>query len=269
METAKMFKSTGCARRDHVLSHLRMEKRGIEIAPYFNPVTDKSIHDVFYVDCIDNDEIQRKAGENPGGIGKTVPLVDSVWVPGERLLSCVNNQLFEYAIASHVFEHVPNPIGWLLEILDCLEIGATLALLIPNREHSMDYYRRVTSFGELVGWHLEKPRIPTPGQIMDFLSDSFEDTGVVDYNKKMVPFVEAKRHYSDTQAFNYAEWTANENKYLDVHCTVWTPASFVEVFERVAKLGLLPVQLTGPFVGFPGSIAGEFLVYMRKCESKP
>ena len=264
MATAEMIRSTGCARRDYVLSNLCMEKRGIEIAPYFNPMTDKSIHDVWYVDCIDNDEIQRKAGENPGGIGKDVPRVDSVWVPGKRLLKCVNNQKFEYAIASHVFEHVPNPIGWLLEILDCLDIGGMLALLIPNREHSMDYYRRVTSFGELVGWHVEKPSIPTPGQIMDFLSDSFEDTGVVDFNKEMLPFDEAKRHYTDTQAFHYAEWTAKQNHYLDVHCTVWTPSSFAEVFQRVAKLGLLPVELTGPFVGFPGSIPGEFLIYMRR-----
>ena len=80
----------------------------------------------------------------------------------------------------------------------------------------------------------------------------------------MLPFGEAKRHYSDAQALNYAEWTAKEKHYLDVHCTVWTPASFAEVFERVAKLGLLPVELSGPFVGFAGSIPGEFLVYMQK-----
>ena len=266
MATAEMIRTTGCDRRDHVLSKLPLEKRGIEIAPYFDPITDKSIHDVWYVDCIDNDEIQRKAGEDPCGIGKKVPRVDSVWVPGKKLLKCVNNQKFHYAIASHVFEHVPNPIGWLLEIVECLEVGGTLALLIPNRQHSMDYYRRVTTFGELVGWYIDKPSIPTPGQIMDFLGDSFEDIGEVDFTKPMLPFDQAKRHYTDKQAFEYATWTANENHYLDVHCSVWTPSSFVDVFERVASLGLLPVSILEPKVGFPGSKPGEFLVYMHKTE---
>ena len=49
MATAELIRSTGCDRRDYVLSNLPMDKRGIEIAPYFNPMTDKSMHEVWYV----------------------------------------------------------------------------------------------------------------------------------------------------------------------------------------------------------------------------
>ena len=265
MATAELMASTGCARRDYVLSHLPTEKRGLEIAPYFNPISDKQLHDVWYVDCIDNDEIQRKAKENPGSVGKDVPRIDSVWVPGKPLFQCVNKQKFSYAIASHVFEHVPNPIGWLLEIAECVEVGGTIALLIPNREHSMDYYRRETSFGELIGWYIDKPSIPTPGQIMDFLGDSFEDRGGSDFSR-MPSFDQAKRHYSDKDALNYAQWTKRENKYLDVHCSVWTPQSFEKIFQRVADLGILNIKLSEPCVGFPGSIPGEFLIFIEKTK---
>lgn len=251
-------------RKKFVLSLLDTSGRGLEVAPYFNPLVDKSLYDVWYVDCIDNDEIQKKAKENPGSVGKSVPRVDSVWVPGKRLSECVGSQRFRFAVASHVFEHVPNPLGWVNEILECLEVGGSLALLIPDRRATMDYYRRTTSFGELMGWYIQKPSIPTPGQVIDFLSQSFEDTGAVDFTQEMLPFEQAKRHYTDKQAVEFAQWTVNEKRYLDVHCTVWTPESFVEVFERVNKLGVLSIQLGGPHQGFPGSIAGEFLVRMTK-----
>jgi SAM-dependent methyltransferase len=251
-------------RQEFVVSNLDTSKRGIEIAPYFNPMVSKEKFDVWYVDCIDNDEIQKKAKENPGAVGKAVPRIDSVWVPGKPLIECVAGQSFQFAVASHVFEHVPNPLGWVQQILDCINVGGTLALLVPNKLYSMDYYRRETTFADILGWYVDKPSIPTPGQVVDFLCQSFHDLGEVDFTKEMLPFDEAKRLYSDKDAMSFAQMTKDRNYYLDVHCTVWTPDSFVEVFDRIAKLGLLNVELTGPYTGFPGSIPGEFLVYLKK-----
>ena len=45
-------------RQDFVASLVDTSKPGIEIAPYFNPMISKELYDVWYVDCIDNDEIQ-------------------------------------------------------------------------------------------------------------------------------------------------------------------------------------------------------------------
>ena len=54
--------------------------------------------------------------------------------------------------------------------------------------------------------------------------------------------------------------------YLDVHCTVWTPESFVDVFSRVIALSQLNCKLTGPIDGFIGNGPEEFLVYLQKNE---
>ena len=54
------------------------------------------------------------------------------------------------------------------------------------------------------------------------------------------------RHYSDGQALDFAALSHRDSIYLDVHCTVWTPASFVEVMSRVIGMGLINAQLSEP-----------------------
>jgi len=252
------------ARRAFVLSHLPSHLRGLEIAPYFNPMVDRAKYDVFYVDCIDNDEIRRKASENPGATGRDVPRIDAVWVPGKRLSKCVGGRKFAYAVASHVMEHVPNPLGWLNEILECVEVGGRVAIMLPMRTQSMDYYRQNTTFGQVVGWSIEKPALPTPTQVMDFLSQSFFHRGEPLVEGEMPSFEEIPRHYTDKDALNYANFVWNEKHYLDVHCSTWTPESFKEIFSRLRNVGLLHCDVIGPFTGFPGATTAEFLAFLEK-----
>ena len=254
-------------RRDFIMSRLPTQLHGLEIAPYFHPVTDRTRHDVFYVDCIDNDEIRRKAAANPGAVGRDVPTIDAVWVPGRRLSACVNGRRFGYAIACHVLEHVPNPLGWLHEILECVEPSGRVAIMLPNKMHTMDYHRPLTTFAQIAGWSVENPSRPTPTQVMDFLSQSFHDDGSLWVDARPPAFDSAPRSYSDTQALQYARDVHATGMYLDVHCSVWTPESFIDVFERLRRCGLIDAVVTGPFTGFAGSPPGEFLVYLDKPPS--
>jgi hypothetical protein len=99
---------------------------------------------------------------------------------------------------------------------------------------------------------------------MDFLSQSFLDDGSVSFDGPLPPFDQAPRHYSDQQALDFARHVHATDSYLDVHCTVWTPQSFVELFSRMGRLGLLDAEIREPFTGFTGSPRAEFLVYLKK-----
>lgn len=69
-----------------ILSQCEVERRGLEIGPYFRPVTDKSLHDVLYVDCCGEGELQRKFRENPETAGEQLQPIDAVWHLVDRCL---------------------------------------------------------------------------------------------------------------------------------------------------------------------------------------
>ncbi len=250
-----------------LLAPLNMEGTGLEVAPYFNPAIDADKYDVRYTDYISTKEILSKAKDNPGAVGKKIPHINFVWKPGKALSECVNENIkFDYALASHVIEHVPNTIGWLNHILETMKNGALLALAVPDRRRTMDYYRRETTLAELIGNWVNNPAIPTPTQVFDFLSQSFYDNRTEENNFQMldvknIPFEKIDRHYSDEQALSFAAMTYNDNHYLDVHCTVWTPDTFVEVFNRVVDLDIMNVKLSTPIVAHDRD---EFIIHMEK-----
>jgi hypothetical protein len=247
---------------------LKLSGTGLEIAPYFYPLLDKARHDVRYVDCIDNDTIAKKAAENPGAIGREIPRIDWVWTPGKPLRSCIPVDIvFDYCVATHVMEHVPDTIGWLNQILQVMRDGAVLALALPDRRYTMDHYRRETTLGDVVGNWISAPSRPTGAQIVDFLSQSFYDTrgqpGARMFDLSQ-PFAVAPRHYTDEQALEFAALSHREGTYLDVHCTVWTPASFVDVMSRVVGMGLMNVEMSTPVERNPDSSWDEFIVHLTR-----
>ena len=204
----KQFESS--VRSSVILEGCKTERRGLEIGPYFQPVTDRSVHDVLYVDCCDDSELQRKFRENPTAVGKELPALDVVWAPGRPLADCVSHEPLYYAVASRVFEHVPNPLGWLQEIVDVLQPGGVIALVIPDHRRTIDYFRTPTTFSQVIGWSVEKPVRPTPTQVMEFLSETFEDDGTVDFGGVVPPFRELKRHYTDDDALGFAKYVERE-----------------------------------------------------------
>ncbi|GAF77790.1 unnamed protein product, partial [marine sediment metagenome] len=153
---------------------------------------------------------------------------------------------------------------WLGEILDVLQPGGVIALVVPDHRRTIDYFRSPTTLAQVIGWSIEKPVRPTPTQVMEFLSETFEDNGTINFDGDVPPFRELKRHYTDQDALGFAQFVEREKYYLDVHCTVWTPESFVDVFSQVITLGQLGCEIIGPIAGFVGNGPEEFLVYLQK-----
>ena len=246
-------------RRPLLLKDLNTQQAGLEISPLFRPTALKAIHNVYYTDYTSAEDSRFK---HANYIHDEIMDIDFIWTPGRRLSECVpENTKFNWAIASHVLEHVPDPIGWLLEVFEVLEVGAVFSLALPDKRYCYDKFRRETEVSDLVDNWIRSQKIPSPKQIYDFLSRSINDSAGESDNNFIAPdrFEDAPRTYSDKEALNFSidSWTAGT--YLDVHCSVFTPESFYGLIEKLNAIGILNVEASPPEQG-----KEEFFIKLKK-----
>lgn len=246
-------------RKHELLKGLNLHKTGIEISPLYRPTVRKEDGCVYYADYCSAEESRRKHADYEHD---EIMEVDFVWTPGRRLRECVPHEYsFDWAISSHVLEHVPNPIGWLTEVFEVLNDGATFSIALPDKRYCYDKFRRTTDAADLIDAWIRDQAIPSPYQLFDFLSRSVDGSG--EWGARAFDtadrFEDAKRHYTDKNALDFvlASWTTGD--YFDVHCSAFTPDSFASVFKQIRDLGLLNIEISEPVVA-----RDEFFIQLKK-----
>ena len=242
----------------------RATHEGIEIGALNWPVFSHSEVNVKYVDFASKEELKRSGYASDRS--KIVD-VDYIWSGFGSLAASVGaSECFDFAIASHVIEHVPNVLGWLRRIAEVLRLGGVFNLAIPDRRFTFDLRRRETSLAEWVEADLLDFATPSPRQIFDHLSQvrhvapgepwQMSKSGV-DY----APMLGAERERVALEKMQQAMQTG---RYLDIHCSVFTPATFMELFAGATRLGLINLCIDRLLATSPNSF--EFYVSLRKPE---
>jgi SAM-dependent methyltransferase len=139
---------------------------GLEIGALAAPLLRAPHANIRFVDHANQATLRAKYADDPSVPADQIVPVDAIW--GENTLAdCFPGEIFDYVIASHVIEHVPDVIGWLAEIAAVLRPDGRLILAIPDRRYSYDVLRRETSLSDLIDAHFRGARRPTPGQVFD------------------------------------------------------------------------------------------------------
>lgn len=232
-----------------IFDNLDTDKLGLEISPLFRPRTSKKTHNVHFTDyTTTEDNISKHAHyEHP-----EIVEIDFVWTPGKELKECVPKGVtYEWAIASHVLEHIPDPIGWMLEVFDVLKPGGILSLALPDRNKCFDRNRNLTDVSEWLHSWLSKDKRPNARQLYDFLSKvtTEDDYGVV----------HAENHYSKKEALDFTLNSHVTGTYFDAHCSVFTGESFSKLIQDLNDLGIFNVKISGIKEGFD-----EFYIQLTK-----
>lgn len=240
------FGSEATDRNRALTAGLPLDRPGIEFAPLFRPIVAKARANVLYVDVCSDEESRAKHAHYEHD---PIVEVDVVWLPGRRLIDCVpRGQRFAWGIASHVLEHVPDPIGWLNQVLAVMEDGAVLSLALPDKDHCFDRFRHDTSTAELIESWIREQTIPSPRQIFDFTAGSVT-SGYVGHDGDPLGksrIEDCTRGYTDEQSLEYAMHTWRTGDYLDVHCSVFSVGTISAVLGRIVALGVLAVEVSEP-----------------------
>jgi hypothetical protein len=239
-------------------------QKGLEFGALNNPVIRPEQGDIRFVDYATTERL--RAHPHASTIDKNAIVdVDYVWSGSGSLADVIETgELFDYGIASHVIEHVPNVLGWFHGIADVLKPGAFFNLAVPDKRYTFDVKRRLSTLGEIIEAHLLQFQQPSVRQMFDHCYDARAiEPGAVwrnDINIEQIP-----RLCGDTAlqlAYDSALEIVKTHRYYDSHCLIVTPLSFLSLLEGLSLLKLLPFLLNDFFPTEVGEF--EFFVQFKK-----
>jgi len=165
--------------------------------------------------------------------------VDYVW-SGERYADLVGDTRFDWILASHVIEHVPDLIGFINECGEILASGGRLSLFVPDRRCEFDYFRPCSGLGSVIDAHLQERRRSSPGLAAEFALYASQldgqDTWAPDGH------ADPQLRFSDSRASSLMGKA--QAQYVDIHAWVFTPHSLRLIVEDAYRLGLLKLRET-------------------------
>jgi hypothetical protein len=247
--------------------------RGLEIGALHNPRLPVDHPNSYFLDHATADELRAKYAENPLMTEHVAEIVDVdyVWQPGMRLHEAVGvDAPFDFVVASHVIEHIPNPIGWLQQLAEILRPGGIVSLVVPDKRYCFDARRDVTPAARWVDAYLRDLDQPSYEQIYDFEVNYIGDVDAMKLWGGLDPADLQRQDVDDPDVYAYERCLARRDgsEFIDVHCSTFTPESFVGLIDAVARLGLLPFEVANAYPTEPPSL--EFHVSLvRPVEPTP
>lgn len=252
-------------RRDIILAQIdTCHTRGLEFGPLDKPIVTRSAGEIAYLDHLSTVELREKYRNDANVKKDNIVDVDHVIQDGIDLRALLGDAgKFDYVVASHVFEHLPNPIDWLEEIWSILTPGGKISLALPDKRFCFDCLRRLASTADLVEAHLLKRKAPSLRAIFDHVSNFALKEGKAGWDSSTGGSLPEKQ-YSLESAYELAKTVAQDGSYHDVHSWVFTLRSFLLILRDLMELRLVrfSVCYCHPTMGL------EFYVTLKKEEGE-
>jgi SAM-dependent methyltransferase len=224
------------------LQDLELKNRTIlEIGPLDRPIIAKAPdYRVFYLDHCSTEELRAKYEGNPVIRKDRIAEVDFVSLDGSLSKAAIGDNSFDRIVASHVIEHVPNLVGWLSDCCAALTPGGVLALVIPDRRYTFDFFRRTTPRAWIEAAHLGNYKRPGLDQVCDHFGNVAKiDTADIWAGRDVS---QAPRHHdADSLSRAIADW--NLGGYIDCHSWVFEYDGFAELIAWISERFSLNLKL--------------------------
>lgn len=238
-------------------------KRGLEIGPLCWPLIQRDeAKDIKYVDHVDTQTLKKIYKKDKGVDLNAIVDVDYP-LNNRSLKQTVGKSKFDYIIASHVIEHVPDVVSWLKDLSSVLKDGGILALAIPDKRYTFDIDREPSSTGSILGQYIEKSSHPSSQDLLDYLLSFRENIDAKEvWDGDLYLNSRSPHRHSLHDALAIADKTYKSKAYYDSHISVFTPTSFFNVISDLIELDLFSYKVRNFYDTEYG--AYEFIVVFEK-----
>ena len=213
--------------------------RGLEIGPLHNASVLREHGDVDYLDVFPRDQLLKNYEGHLNVDPDRIPEIDFALHDGERVRSIPETLTgvapYDWVMASHVIEHVPDVIGWLDQVAQVTVDGAALVLVVPDRRYCFDLHRPGTTVGQLLQAYEAGDVVPSVRAVYDY-KRGHAGVRAPDIWAGRVAGYE-KRIYTLEQVQEQVD-LARKGEYVDGHVWTFTPGSLLEQLVELRDLGL-------------------------------
>ena len=237
---------------------------GLEIGPLHRPILVPEEARVQYADVFDADHLRQFYTSHPQVITEDIPEIDFVLLQDGvvRKLpeATLANAPYDWVIASHVIEHVPDLIDWLAQVGEITRDDGALIMAVPDRRFTFDLHRPLTSLGQILQAHELEDDRPSMRAVFDHFSSHVTVQAPHLWNGGRPPGYEA-RTYGVKHALTQVE-RRRRGEYVDAHVWIFTPDSFLAQIAELRHLGHSPWLVDSISPTARNTL--EFLVRMRR-----
>lgn len=169
---------------------------------------------------------------------------------------------YDYIIASHVIEHTADFIGFLQDCFKMLTNQGILALAVPDKRYTLDYFRMVSTTGKMIDDYLTTTKTGSTGTLFDFYSHTVSRNNKTSWSHYLDKIM--KRNYSfihtHEQVYGVYDDAVRNPSFHDIHQYVFTPSSFMLLIAELGEFGFIDFMVDRIY----STVTDEFIVLLRK-----
>ena len=237
-------------RNDKVLASVDRSMRVMELGPLHNPIAPKA--DGWLTSVVDHatrEDLVEKYRSDPNVDTSLIEEVDIVWAAGrlDEAVLGASHGTYDAFIASHVIEHIPNPIGFLQSLERVLRPTGVVSLVVPDKRFCMDFFKPLSSVGELLEAHARGAMRHSRKARFDYDAYSILADGEAAFGLRqvreidfLVPLNVAKQSFDSHRA-------EVDAPYVDLHGWHYTPSSFELAMLELSALEIIDFSIDRTF----------------------
>jgi predicted SAM-dependent methyltransferase len=236
MVAAQMNQGGNCIldRREVLLSMLNPDGVGLEVGPSYSPLLPKSKgYNVEIFDHADGPALRKKYHDNASQIEEVDYVSD-----GRGLLDIIGKPgRYDYIVASHVIEHIPDIVRFIQDCETLLKPGGVLVLAVPDKRYCFDTLRPDSTVGQTLQAYAEKRTRHPAGVVFDHINSICTKADAIVWVEPTLD--DLKFMYSPDAARDKYEEAQTTPDYLDTHGWQFTPTFFEYLIKTLRGLNFI------------------------------
>ncbi len=259
------------ARFEYFRRYVRLESLGLEIGPLTRPTFSRALgFNVQTLDHASTADLREKYRDHPTINIDAIEEVDWIWPGGAYSDIPGIPQNFDFIVSCHSIEHSTDLVQFLADLSTLLSQEGLLFLVVPSREKMFDFFRPLTTLGDVIMGHYYPVALDMKARIdeLEFAAALegqicwSEGEGHLAQIRGRRPQPIRSRDFLHSELADMAQWST-ETDYRDGHRWVFQPESLTMLISSLSQLGMCDFEVRDVKPG----VGCEFMMVLAKSDT--